>query len=176
MKKLSLICISLLVLLCIVLFGCTSQSDSELKAMFDETNKKFSRLMLDNDLEGMLDYYADNCISLPSYQPMMRGHAAMREAHKQQHESGMKITAFELTATDVMADGNMAIEIGTYTISMTIPEMGAMDDLGKYMNVWENQGGDWKLRADMWNTDMNPWEMMQEGHGEKEIKSETPYK
>jgi ketosteroid isomerase-like protein len=139
--------------------------------MFAETNKKFSQLMLDNDLEGMLDYYADNCISLPSYQPMMRGHDAMKEAHKKQHEQGgMKVTAFALTTTDVMADGNMAIEIGTYTISMEMPEMGAMDDHGKYMNVWENQGGDWKLRADMWNTDMNPWMMMQEGHGEHDMK------
>ena len=82
MKKISLICIALLV--------CVSQiyaqSESELKAMFAETNKKFSKMMLDNDLEGMLDYYAENCISLPSYQPMMRGQDAMREAHKKQHE------------------------------------------------------------------------------------------
>jgi len=171
-KKLSLICIALLV--------CVSQiyaqSESELKEQFNETNKKFTKLMLENDLEGMLEYYADNSISLPSYQPMMRGHDAMRESHKQQHQSGMKITAFELTATDVIANGNLAIEIGTYTISMTIPEMGAMDDHGKYVNVWENQGGDWKIRVDTWNTDMNPWMAMQEGHGDKEMKSETPYK
>ena len=173
MKKLSLMCIVLLV----GISQIYAQSESELKEMFDETNKKFSALMLENDLEGMLEYYADNPISLPSYQPMLRGLDAMRESHKQQHEQGgMEITAFELTATDVIANGNMAIEIGTYTISMTIPEMGAMDDHGKYMNVWEKQGGDWKLRADMWNTDMNPWEMMQEGHGEKEMKMEAPPK
>ena len=162
MKKLSLICIALLVCISQIY----AQSESELKAKFAETNKKFSKLMLDNDLGGMLEHYAENCISLPSYQPMMRGHDAMREAHKKQHESGMKVTAFQLTTTDVMADGDMAVEIGTYTISMTMPEMGAIDDHGKYINVWEKQGGDWKLRADMWNTDMNPWMMMQEGHGE----------
>jgi ketosteroid isomerase-like protein len=172
-KKLSLICIALL--FCIS--QIYAQIESELKAKFAETNKKFSQLMLDNDLEGILDHYADNSISLPSYQPMMRGHDAMREAHKKQHEQGgMKVTAFELTTTDVIAEGNMAIEIGTYTISMEIPQMGAVDDYGKYMNVWENQGGDWKLRADMWNTDQNPMMDMQEGHGDKEMKSETPYK
>jgi len=171
-KKLSLICIALLVCISQIY----AQSESELKAKFNETNKTFSKLMLENDLEGMLEYYADNSISLPSYQPMMHGHDAMRESHKQQHQSGMKITAFELTVTDVIANDNLAIEIGTYTISMEIPQMGSMDDQGKYMNLWEKQGSDWKLRADMWNTDMNPWMMMQEGHGEKEVKSETPYK
>ena len=173
MKKLSLFCIALLVCISQIY----AQSESDLKAKFNETNKIFSKLMLENDLEGMLEYYADNSISLPSYQPMMRGHDAMREAHKKQHEQGdMKITAFELTTTDVIAEGNLAVEIGTYTISMTMPEMGEIDDYGKYITVWENQGGDWKIRADTWNTDMNPWMMMQEGHGEKETKSETPYK
>jgi ketosteroid isomerase-like protein len=171
-KKPSLICIALL----ICISQIYAQSESELKAKFNETNKTFSKLMLENDLEGMLEYYADNSISLPSYQPMMRGHDAMRESHKQQHQSGVKITAFELTVTDVIANDKLAIEIGTYTISMEIPQMGAMDDQGKYVNVWENQGGDWKIRVDTWNTDMNPWMMMQEGHGEKEVKSETPYK
>jgi len=117
-------------------------------------------MMVDNDLEGMLSYYGDNFISMPSYQPMLRSLDAMRESHKQQHEMGMNITAFELTATDVIVEGNIAVEIGTYSISMDMPEMGAINDHGKYMNVWEKQGGDWKIRADMWNTDMNPGEMM----------------
>jgi ketosteroid isomerase-like protein len=163
-KKLSLICVVVLV----AISQIYAQSETELMAMFNENNKEFAQLMIDNDLEGMLEYYAENSISLPSYQPMLRGLDAMRESHKKQHQSGMKVTAFELTATDVIADGNLAIEIGTYTISMIMPEMGTMDDQGKYINVWENQGGDWKLRADMWNTDLNPM-MMGEEHGEKEM-------
>ena len=172
MKKLILICVATL----FMVSQLFAQSESELKAMFTETNKKFSEMMLDNDLEEMLKYYADNSISLPSYQPMLRGHDAMRESHKKQHEqSDMKITAFALTVTDVIAEGNMAIEIGTYIISMTMPEMGEINDYGKYMNVWENQNGDWKLRADMWNTDMNPWMQMegdQSDYGKPE-KSQT---
>lgn len=164
MKKLSLICVVLLV----AISQIYAQSDEDLMAMFNENNKAFSQLMIDNDLEGMLEYYADNSISLPSYQPMLRGHDAMKKSHEQQHQSGMKVTAFELSATDVIADGNLAIEIGTYTISMIMPEMGAIDDYGKYINVWENQDGEWKLRADMWNTDMNPM-MMGEENGEKEM-------
>ena len=171
MKNLSLICTILL-----VAFSQTfAQSDEELLEMFNENNKEFAQLMIDNDLEGMLEFYAENSISLPSYQPMLRGQDAMRESHKQQHQSGMNVTAFELIATDVIADGNLAIEIGTYTISMTMPEMGAVDDQGKYLNVWENQDGEWKLRADIWNTDMNPWMMMGEQQDKKEMKSETPY-
>ena len=170
MKKLFLTCAAIL----FISSQLYAQSEDELIAKFNETNKKFSQMMLDNDLEGMLSYYAENFISMPSYQPMLRSHDAMRESHKQQHEMGMKVTAFELTATDVILEGNIAIEIGTYTISMGMPEMGPIDDHGKYMNVWENQGGDWKLRADMWNTDINPMMQMK---GEHEIdKDKDQYK
>jgi len=170
-KKLFLICVATL----FVASQLYAQGEADMKAKFNELNKKFSQMMLDNDLEGMLKYYADNAISLPSYQPMLRGHDAMRESHKKQHEqSDMKITAFALTVTDVIAEGNMAIEIGTYTISMTMPEMGEINDYGKYMNVWENQDGDWKLRADMWNTDMNPWMQMEGDHGDDSKPEKLP--
>jgi len=170
MKKLFLTCAAIL----IAVSQLYAQSEADMKAKFNELNKKLSKMMLENDHEGMLSYYGDNFISMPSYQPMLRSLDAMRESHKQQHEMGMKVTAFELTATDVILEGNIAIEIGTYTISMGMPERGPIDDHGKYMNVWENQGGDWKLRADMWNTDINPMMQMK---GEHEIdKDKDQYK
>jgi len=171
MKKLFLTCATIL----IAVSQLYAQSEDELIAKFNETNKKFSQMMLDNDLEGMLSYYAENPISMPSYQPMLRSLDAIRESHKQQHEMGMKVTAFELTATDVILEGNIAIEIGTYTISMGMPEMGPMDDHGKYMNVWEKQGGDWKIRVDMWNTDMNPWMNMEGEHEMDQDKDQNKY-
>jgi len=169
MKKLFLTCAAIL----IALSQLYAQSEAEMKTKFNELNKKFSKMMIDNHLEEMLSYYAENFISMPSYQPMLRSLDAMRESHKQQHEMGMKVTAFELTATDVILEGNIAVEIGTYTISMDMAGMGAIDDHGKYMNVWENQGGDWKLRADMWNTDMNPRMGMEGEHHDYGKHDET---
>ena len=170
MKKLFLTCVAIL----FISSQLYAQGEVDMKAKFNELNKKFSQMMLDNDLEGMLSYYSENPISMPSYQPALRSLDAMRESHKQQHEMGMKITAFELTATDVIVEGNIAIEIGTYTISMIMPEMGEINDYGKYMNVWENQDGDWKLRADMWNTDMNPWMQMEGDHGDDSKPEKLP--
>jgi len=171
MKKLFLTCAAIL----IAVSQLYAQGEADMKAKFNELNKKFSKMMVDNDLEGMLNYYAENPISMPSYQPMLRGLDAMRESHKQQHQMGMKVTAFELTATDVIVEGNIAIEIGTYTISMDMPEMGKMDDHGKYMNVWEKQGGDWKIRADIWNTDMNPMMQMKGEHEMDKVKDQYKY-
>jgi ketosteroid isomerase-like protein len=39
-----------------------------------------------------------------------------------------------------------------------------MKDHGKYLNVWQKQSdGSWKLRADTWNSDVNPMSMNQAG-------------
>ena len=47
-----------------------------------------------------------------------------------------------------------------------------MTDHGKYMNVWQKQSdGSWKLKADTWNSDVNPRSMNQAG-----AKSKDDYK
>jgi len=91
MKKLFLTCATIL----IAVSQLYAQSEADMKTKFNELNKKFSQMMVDNDLEGMLSYYSENPISMPSYQPMLRSLDAMRESHKQQHEMGMSVTAFE---------------------------------------------------------------------------------
>jgi ketosteroid isomerase-like protein len=36
--------------------------------------------------------------------------------------------------------------------------MGNINDNGKYMTVWEKQSdGSWKVKAETWNSDNNPW-------------------
>jgi ketosteroid isomerase-like protein len=140
-----------------------AQDEAELKAKFNEMNKKFSQMMIEGNHSEMLKWYADDAISMPSYQPMLRGIDALKKAQEMDEKSGTKITAFSLNTTDVMPAGDYFIEIGTYTISMEIPEMGTIDDYGKYLNVWEQDGDKWELKVDIWNTDMNPWMAMEGG-------------
>ncbi|MBT8381175.1 MAG: hypothetical protein KJO59_02320, partial [Ignavibacteria bacterium] len=67
------------------------------------------------------------------------------------------------------------VEIGTYTINMQIPGMDMpWPDHGKYMNLWEVQAdGSYKIKADTWNTDTNPWmDMQKEDEYEKQEKVE----
>ena len=163
MKKLFLICVSIL----FIATQLYAQSEAELKAKFGEMNKKFAQMMVDGDHSGMLSLYEDDAISMPSYQPMIKGIDAMKKAQEMEHEMGTKITAFTLETTDVMEAGDYILEIGLYTISMEIPGMGPVDDNGKYMNVWEKQDdGSMKIKADIWNTDNNPWMQMEGEHDE----------
>jgi ketosteroid isomerase-like protein len=95
---------------------------------------------------------------------MLRGIEACKQSYKKMTEAGMKMTAFKSTVTDIMQSGNFIVDIGTYEITMTIPQMGDMpwSDHGKYMTIWEKQDdGSLKIKVETWNSDVNPWQEMQ---------------
>jgi ketosteroid isomerase-like protein len=169
MKKLLMV----LLMLCITSSALYSQDDSDLKAKFTAMNKEFAEMMVADDFQGMIKWYADDIISMPSYQPMLRGIDALKKADEIHKQSGVKTTAFTLETTDVIEADGYVIEIGAYTITMQIPGMDMpWTDNGKYMNVWESQDdGSYKMKVDTWNTDNNPWvDMNKEENHEKPVE------
>lgn len=140
-----------------------AQDIAELKKQVQAMNDQMSALMLSGDNESIWEYYSDDVISMPSYQPMMKGLEACKASSQQMMESGMKITNFKSTNEEVLVSGNFVVDIGTYEITMNLPQMGDMpwSDHGKYMTVWEMQDdGSMLVVAETWNTDTNPWEQM----------------
>lgn len=148
-----------------------AQDTAELMKKIQAMNDEAAKMMVSNDETGMWANYSDDVISMPSYEPMLKGLDACKQSYKKMNESGMKMTAFKSVVTDIIDAGNYVIDIGTYKISMSIPGMDMpWDDHGKYMTIWEKQDdGSLKIKVETWNTDVNPWMEMQkmgghEGH------------
>lgn len=149
-----------------------SQDIGEVKAKIEKMNKIYTQAMLDNDIETMLSMYSDDIISMPSYQPMVKGLAKIKELSEAQINSGWKTTKFDMTPTDIFIAGNLAIEIGNYDMAMTGPGVPEWKDYGKYLTVWEEQkDGSLKIKVETWNTDTNPWAQMEQTKQE-EMKKE----
>jgi ketosteroid isomerase-like protein len=141
-----------------------AQDNAELKKKVQMLNDEMSKIMLSGDQETIWKYYSEDVISMPSYQPMTKGIEACKKSSQQMMESGTKITAFKSTNTDLLVSGDFVVDIGTYEITLTMPQMGDMpySDKGKYMTIWEKQDdGSLKVKVETWNTDGNPWEEMQ---------------
>jgi ketosteroid isomerase-like protein len=49
--------------------------------------------------------------------------------------------------------GDTAIEGGRYRLLVA---NGSVADGGKYIVVWKNEGGTWKLHRDIWTTSQRP--------------------
>lgn len=149
-----------------------AQDTAELKKKIQAMNDEAAKMMVANDAAGMWANYSEDVISMPSYEPMLKGIEACKESYKKMTESGMKMTAFKSVVTDIIDAGDYVVDIGTYKISMTVPGMDMpWDDHGKYMTIWEKQDdGSLKIKVETWNTDVNPWQEMQkmekapEGH------------
>ena len=121
-------------------------------------NKEMVKNMLNGTLQNHFDIYAQDAISMPSYEPMHEGLPAIKKASEDMAKSGVKFTSFEPTIVKVLVNGNMITEIGKYKISMTMPGMEKpMDDHGKYLTVYEKQAdGSLKIKIETWNSDVNP--------------------
>ena len=50
-----------------------AQDMSELKKKVQMMNDKYAEQMVDGDMSALWDYYTEDIISMPSYEPMMKG-------------------------------------------------------------------------------------------------------
>jgi len=157
----------LLLIVCLVFMAghlLAQSNKDELMKKVEGWNKTFCKAMVNGDDKTILSVYADDAYSLPSYSPMMVGKKAIEEGMEMDKKSGTVFKSFNLKTKDVWTSGDILCEVGTYTFSMLVPNSkNTVDDYGKYLTIYQKQkDGSWKIKADMWNTDTNPWAMMQE--------------
>lgn len=139
-----------------------SQSPAEYKTKIEAMNKEMAKNMIAGNTEKLLSLYTADAISLPSYEPIHDGLAAIKKASEDMLKTGVKFTSFEPVTLKVFVNGNMITEIGTYKITVTMPGMDKpMDDHGKYLTIWEKQkDGSLKIKIETWNSDVDPMSMM----------------
>jgi uncharacterized protein (TIGR02246 family) len=143
-----------------VAFSAAADHHEGLMAEVRAIGDKMTKALVEDDVEAMLAMYVPDAISLPNFSPRLDGVAAFREHHEQMAAAGMKINSFESEPTDVWQAGGHVIEIGTYEINITMPGAPPIDDRGKYMTVYvRDDDGMLKVKAETWNTDINPMAM-----------------
>ena len=162
MKRKNVISIAMLFAVLFSAGTVYSQSNPEYKTKIEAINKEMAKNMLAGNSEKNLSQYTKDAISMPSYEPMQDGLAAIRKANENMLKTGVKFNSFEPVTLKVFVYGNMITEVGTYKISMSMPGMDKpMDDHGKYLTVWEKQkDGSLKVKIETWNSDVNPMNMM----------------
>lgn len=138
-----------------------AQSD-KWQNQIDEINKAMIEAVMNATPESTLHFYVEDAVTMPSYVPMMVGTDAMLKSSEEQKDSDVKWLSFELKTKFVWESGSFVVEIGNYEYSMEMAMLSEpFFDVGKYMTVYEIQGDETlKIKAEIWNTDLNPWEMM----------------
>ncbi len=141
-----------------------SQGDvTKLKKTLESYGATLVKATIDNDLETVMSFYADDVISMPNYGKVALGRAAVRAGQEKMKKEGVKFTSMNFKILKVWTAGDYVFELGTYALSLTTPAAPyPVAEQGKYMTTWQRQkDGSLKVKAEIWNTDLNPWKMMQ---------------
>lgn len=116
------------------------------------TNERWLQLIRAKDGAGIAQLYADDGAVMPPNEQAALG----RESVEQWWTRSMQMPGFDLTfETDqlvVSESGDMALDRGTYRFAAA-PPGGAINDSGKYVVVWRKVDGEWKVAADIFNSD-----------------------
>jgi uncharacterized protein (TIGR02246 family) len=110
------------------------------------------------DAAGAAAGYADDALIFNPGQPVVKGKAA-QQAMFAQMMAGATFSDLNLKMTDVVVSeaGDLAVEHGTYSWTITPKGGAAMADTGKFLVVWKKQAdGGWKIIRDIINTDLAP--------------------
>jgi ketosteroid isomerase-like protein len=102
-----------------------------------------------NQIDKILALYADNSVFMPPNKPLLRGREPLKSFFDGLHQVGWK--ELKLTPNDVAGHGPLAYESGSYTMMN-----GQTPDRGKFLIVFRNLGGNWKIEYTSWSSDLPP--------------------
>jgi uncharacterized protein (TIGR02246 family) len=102
---------------------------------------------------GIAALYAEDGAVMPPNAPIGKGSAAIQQTWA----SMMATPGFGLTFVPeqilVSSSGDLALDRGTYKLTIA-PDGPAQTDTGKYVVVWRKIDGEWKVAADIFNSDL----------------------
>jgi len=154
MKKL-LGVIPLVVLLCFA-FGSEKKSEIDLtlvRKAVEEANQIFIDASLRGDSAAVGALLTEDTLLMPPAGRMIQGKKATEEYWRATWTQ-LKIVDFKMTTLNLYGNGDLAYEVGSYTLKFQVQGKEGVDE-GKYVVVWKQMAGKTcKKLIDIWNSDL----------------------
>jgi ketosteroid isomerase-like protein len=117
---------------------------SDIRKADDAFETKFSM----QDAAGIAELYTENAMVFPAGSDIIKGKNAIQEFWKAVMDL-LGIREVKLDIVEVELHDAVATEVGRYQL---IGDGGEVKDQGKYIVIWKQEGGQWKIHRDIWNT------------------------
>ncbi len=124
-------------------------STSVIASSIAAANQDFMTAFHARDANAIARLYATDAELMPPNSDVVRGRDAIRALWQQYIQTGVRDV--RLSTSEVHEGEDLAFESGRYEI---IGESGESVDKGKYIVIWRQEGGTWKLHRDIWNSSM----------------------
>ena len=122
----------------------------KMKATIERLNREYAQVYNAGQLDKVLDFFADDAITLSPDQAPVRGRNALRryyqEAFKREPNRDLVLTSIR-----VEASGDILCDAGQWTQSLPTPDGKSQSFTGYYLGVYRKIEGKWKVVANTFN-------------------------
>lgn len=145
----SLLVISFILLLTLSGNAQVNKTTEALRSKLVSINRQIADAFLKEDINKLMKHYAPDAVSMPEYQPMMKGSDAIR-IYFQEIMDRQQIKSFDKKIRQVMDLKGNIVEIGSFTIVyIHSKNEQPFKHNGKYLNIWKVQAdGTLRLKAE----------------------------
>ena len=127
----------------------TQSTTTEVRGAIASGVESFMAAFKRGDAAGLAALYTENGQVMPSNGDFVTGKQAVQAFWQAIMDMGIKEAKIEIL--EVEGHGDTAIEISTFTL---LGEGGQVLDKGKYIVIWRQEAGEWKLHRDIFNSSM----------------------
>ena len=106
------------------------------------------------DVDKTVSYYSDDAMVRPPNGPGATTKDAVRKVWSDFLTSPGASISWKLVKIEIAKSSDLAVVTGTYEATMNDASGKPANDKGKYVEVWEKKGGNWKCGVDIWNSDL----------------------
>lgn len=110
-------------------------------------NRRFMEAFGRGDAASVARLYTASGQLLPAHSDFIDGKTAIQRFWQGAMDMGIKEAVLE--TVEVESHGETAHEVGRYTLKTA---GGQVADAGKYLVIWKQESGAWKLHRDIWTT------------------------
>ena len=127
----------------------TEYTDTGVRGAIVAANENFMAVFRSGDAAALAALYTEQGQVLPPNSDFIRGRQAVQGFWQAVMDMGIKEARLE--TGEVEDHGDTAIEASTFAL---LGEGGQVVDEGKYIVIWKQEDGGWKLHRDIFNSSL----------------------
>jgi uncharacterized protein (TIGR02246 family) len=122
----------------------------EVRDAIEQANSRFVEAYKAGDAATIASLYTDTAKMLPPDATEVAGHEAIHNLWQSWIDSGLEDLTLE--AIEVDSSGDLAYEIGQFSLQVPAEDKSMVTATGNYVVVWKHGAdGNWRLQVDTWN-------------------------
>ncbi len=134
----------------VLALAATSSASAGVREDIEAALATFATAFNNGDGAAVAVLYTDDAALLPPGEARVNGRAAIQAYWQGAVDAGL--TDIALQAVEVEEDGDMAYEVGGFSLAAPGENGAKVTVTGKYIIVWKKGAdGAWRLHRDIWN-------------------------